>query len=182
MSHLVVWEEMLTGHRTLSAETVEQIGQMLGAAYSAAEAAQDGQQMEVIAAAWQHVGALQQAGHQALSAGTAMLGEIDAQRAAIMQELSELLNAIEMGDKYHPRLMDWAQEIVEETEETVYEYASESIHEELYDQIYEHFRTLGFDYSETTTAMEILTGEVTLNEEQRELLKMLLDSAKEPRG
>lgn len=162
-----------------TAEAMENIEPALGQLYDKADQQGDEAGKSAVMVTWERAKQLEN--HiQQLNANFAGMGatvkSVLDQRDQIAGELESLMNAIDESDWEDQRLSDLVSDITEWVEEGMMMYADEAAWEGVYDQISDNLRGYGLTGPQADNALALLQGETTLNEEQVEMLRMLLDS------
>lgn len=173
----------------MSGEQMQVLGSQLGEAWDIAKDEGNERLMSVLTLAWEQAQALhQQTVHgQAQSVGLATVAtETILERDAVIEEMSDMEDAMANGDEDHPRLADYAASIREDAqadfEESMEEWmwpeameqAYESVHEDLEENISglveeENWRTVH-------AFVRALFGGHPIDDRQRLLLKTLVHS------
>lgn len=139
------------------------VEQALGGLYDQADQTRDDAAKSQIMTAWNGVQALQQHAEMleaARAVAAATIAKLDEQRAAVVQELESLTEALYDIDVYDPRLADFAEEVANDAVELAEEYAREGAFELMYDQLYSNIKLYGFTQESASAFMDVLEGDM----------------------
>lgn len=165
---------------------IEQAGNLLGELYNAAEARGDQNAMMAISGVWDRSQGLVQhlvQQHQVIAGADVAIEELKKQREAIAYELRDLLVAIEEVDTDHPKLADFAEAIEEWSGEMMWESYYDSAADSIYTEFMATLAPICREIDPRANVakrvewlMDMLKGDSIPTDEQRELLKALMNT------
>lgn len=168
----------LVNPAAITAQAVAEIGAQLGMFYQAAEESGNQHAMTIIANTWDVVQHADNLRTTAISA-VDLAAEIEQQRAAAVAQLSELETAIAEIDLSNEKVRDFWNEVEEsvgeEMEQEIYSYASESIWDELYDDLSAGITALtGLSQNEHTYFVDAVMNQIELQPDEAEMLRAVI--------
>jgi Ni,Fe-hydrogenase I large subunit len=172
----------LVNPASLTQQTVNEIGAQLGMLYQAAEEVRNQHALAIIQTTWDLTQAVAEQvtslHHSAISAAD-LAQEIALQRNEAVCQLAELESAIKQIDTENPLISTLVQEVEmsleEEIEERQWEYASESAHDEAYNQLSEGIEeALGLAWSDHWHFLDALRAEENFTDDERDELKAII--------
>lgn len=170
--------DALANPAAINQQLVNEIGAQLGMFYQAAEESGNQNAMEIIANTWTVV---QQAENFRSSAVSAvdLAAEIEQQRAAAVEQLTELERAIEEIDLTNDKIASFwdtvEENVGEEKEQEVYEYVSEAAWEDLYEELSEGIeQATGLTHLEHGHFIDAIRNQAEITEDERQLLREVI--------
>lgn len=170
--------DALANPAAINQQLVNEIGAQLGMFYQAAEESGNQNAMEIIANTWSVVQAAENFRASAVSA-VDLAAEIEQQRAAAVEQLTELERAIEEIDLENKKVADFwntvEENVHDQAEEAAYEYVSEAAWDDLYQELSTAIQqATGLDKDNHAHFIDAIRGEVPITEEEAELLRAVV--------
>lgn len=170
--------DALANPAAINQQLVNEIGAQLGMFYQAAEESGNQNAMEIIANTWSVVQAAENFRASAVSA-VDLAAEIEQQRAAAVEQLTELERAIEEIDLENKKVADFwntvEENVHDQAEEAAYEYVSEADWDDLYQELSTAIQqATGLDKDNHAHFIDAIRGEVPITEEEAAQLRAVV--------